>query len=125
MFGQEAFEYVPPNPKDSLSPPKKTSQETFKHSSINPAYPFLSHISQLIGASETKPFECVGSIDEARASLVSSIKHYNSRGKSAPNELLLLADKIDEDPDDKTREDIKDIHFLPKEYLSLLKENLS
>ncbi len=90
----------------------------------------LEYFIELIGQSEHKPFECVGSIDEVNLSVTLAIRNYLSTGKELP---YLFAEYVSrelyapESIDDKYTEYCKEYNqqnLLPDEFSEILKKEM-
>ena len=82
---------------------------------------------QLIGLTETKPFECVGTIDEVNASLCETIKRRSGKlpylleyYKTTPNYLKYKNENIS-----TLLNAYNDKHFLTKKFEDILKNNIN
>lgn len=88
----------------------------------------LQHqFDQLIGLSETKPFECVGTIDEVNASLCESIKHRTGKMpylleyyKTTPNYLKYRDENIS-----SLLNAYNSKHFLLKKFEDILRKKIN
>lgn len=88
-------------------------------------------IRELVGLEGHKPFECVGTREESILAIALAIRKYKSAGKQIPPLLLSLERKLGLD-DAKTVQLLEEEiqkgwnyqHFLPEEYVKLLKESL-
>lgn len=80
----------------------------------------LPILKELIGDASTKPFECVGTIKEVRYALSLTI---NKLGNNLPYLLKYYKDNY-ELIDEKLEDSYNEIHNLPEEFESILKENL-
>jgi len=89
-------------------------------------------IRQLVGLGQHKPFECVGTIEESVLAISLAIQKYRSAGKQVPSLLLSLEKELGIDKN-KTIRILKERiengwnqeHFLPPEYVRLLKKAIS
>lgn len=81
----------------------------------------------LSGASDVKPFECVGTVDEVKAALCLSLEMYPDKlpfllQYFKDSDLFKECSKIDKDT---LLSAFEDEHFLPSDYLDLLKSKLN
>jgi len=76
-------------------------------------------LNELRGKTDTKPFECVGTVEEVELSLAHALKEYQS--ESLMNDL-----SINTQPENlkKALKEWNAIHFLPKEFETLLQEKI-
>ena len=87
----------------------------------------IEHIKAEIGLTPVKPFECVGTRDEARLALLLVIKRYLREGQEVPEALLLLKSELhisEETEAELTKRLLNtwaDTYNLPPEYLAVLK----
>lgn len=85
-------------------------------------------VRELVGLTNTKPFECVGTKDEAKLSLALSIHRYQTLGKEVLLALLDIAKELKLDPPmvEKLKETVvkawNNEHFVPDAYMKLLKD---
>lgn len=90
----------------------------------------LNYFTELIGKSEHKPFECVGSIDEVNLAVTLAIKNCKSQGEELPllfREYVSLGMYNPEDTDEKYREmccGYNENNLLPQEFAQILKKEM-
>lgn len=90
----------------------------------------VSFIRELVGLGKQKPFECVGTKEEAKLALALSISRYQNLGKEAPKALLDIEKELMLDPSivEKLKQTVakgwNNEHFVPDLYVSLLKNAL-
>ncbi len=88
----------------------------------------LSFIKELVGLSPVKPFECVGTRDEAKVSLLLSIEKCKKEHREVPEGLLLIKSDLDLSETDShhLQEGViahwSDTYNLPEEYITLLRQ---
>jgi len=89
-------------------------------------------IRALVGLGKNKPFECVGTGEESILAVALAIEKYRSLGEQTPPLLLSLEKELGLDVvkivqmlEDKLRKGWNSEHFLPEEYVKLLKEALA
>jgi len=89
--------------------------------------PIIEHIRAEVGLTPVKPFECVGTRDEARLALFLAIDRYATEGREIPEALLTVKSDLAISEDSyfqlKSRllDTWADTYNLPDEYLSLLR----
>lgn len=90
------------------------------------------HVVDLVGLGEHKPFDCVGTENESRVALLLAVEGYRLRGQVAPQFLLSIATKLDQDKLQdvnalryKLKTDWDNEHLLPEEYRVLLQQKMS
>lgn len=110
-------------------------------------YPYLSHeqmivsfgmdlfaqptivrfIRELVGLTQVKPFECVGTRDEASLSLLLCVEKYKKEGREVPEGLLLIKSDLGKSETDvrRLKESVMDhwgdTYNVTEEHLSLLR----
>ncbi|MBE6862265.1 MAG: hypothetical protein E7497_05125 [Ruminococcus sp.] len=90
----------------------------------------LEYFIELIGQSEHKPFECVGSIDEVNLAVTLAIRNYLSAGSELPylfSEYVSRGFYSPEAIDDKYREycgEYNQQNLLPDEFAEILKKEM-
>ena len=90
----------------------------------------LDYFTKLIGKSEHKPFECVGSIDEVNLAVQMTIKKYLKEKTPIPLLLekymemgLYSPDGIDEKAEEYMSK-YNDVNLLPEKFELILKEEM-
>ena len=84
------------------------------------------YFEALVGLTEYKPFECVGTIDESRTALKLDVDKYEKEKGRVPEFLKDLLNQIE-----KSRYEYKDFsklegeNFVPESYLKEIKKLLS
>lgn len=84
-------------------------------------------IRELVGLTEVKPFECVGTRDEAILSLLLSVAKYKKEGREIPEGLLLIKSDLGKTDEDMRRlkelviDHWGDTYNVSEEHLSLLR----
>lgn len=87
----------------------------------------LTYVSQLVGLSPVKPFDCVGTRAEAKLAVVLSIDQYVARAREIPEGLLRIKGDLSLEKGEVVtlQSDVLDnwgdTYNLPPEYLSLLR----
>lgn len=87
----------------------------------------IEHIRALVGLTPVKPFECVGTRDEAKLAVILTVGKYLKDGREVPEGLLKIKSDLD-----LSREDIAELHHIvlddwgdtynvPPEHISLLR----
>ena len=91
-----------------------------------------NYFNELVGLSKHKPFECVGTEEEAKLAAALSINNYRQGGNNIPSVLLELEKDLSlDDPnlvknlEEKVKNGWGDENFLPAKHLHLLKEVLA
>lgn len=84
----------------------------------------IKTLSELCGMSETKPFECVGSVNEVRLALSETVLQYKKRGQKLPKLLELFNSWNLEGFSDfySVLESYDENNHLPLEFSAILKE---
>jgi len=88
----------------------------------------LQHIRALVGLTPVKPFECVGTRDEAKLALLLTIEKYRKESREIPEGLLKIkSDLGGSDTDitlleDRVLEEWGDTFNLPPEHLTALRQ---
>lgn len=111
-----------------LSPfmPQKTLLEIFGSDYFQDEN-ILEHIRALVGLTPVKPFECVGTRDEARLALLLTINKCKAEGREIPEGLLAIKSDLPITDDDMVLlahavlEEWGDTFNLPPEHLTVLR----
>ena len=88
----------------------------------------VRYIRELVGLTEVKPFECVGTRDEAALSLLLCVAKYKKEGREIPEGLLMIKSDLGKSDIDMRRlqESViahwGDTYNVTEEHLSLLRE---
>ncbi len=83
----------------------------------------IEFIRQLVGLEKQKPFECVGTKEEAKLALALSVRRYREVGKEPPLELVAIEKAIGQ-TDEGVLTAWNSEHFVPKHYETLLRRML-
>lgn len=105
---------------------KEQMMDIFGHDYFQ-SEPILSYIRELTGLLPVKPFECVGTRDEAKLAVVLSVKKYESENREIPEGLLKI--KSDLNLSDAAVADLSesvlrrwgDTYNVPEEHLTILR----
>jgi len=88
-------------------------------------------IRALVGLKEPKPFECIGTKEESILAVALAIRRYKDLGGKIPSMLVSLGKELGLDDtktvqllEDKIKKRWNSEHFLPEEYVKLLKAAL-
>ncbi len=86
----------------------------------------LQFIRELVGVISVKPFECVGTREEAKLALLLSLQSYKQIGREIPEGLLRIKTEAGLQDGDVTQlslrsfDHISDMHNVPDEHLTLI-----
>ena len=87
-------------------------------------------ISYMVGLSRNKPFDCVGTYDEAKLALALTMRRYNKSNVSIPIGLRAVWNKLHMNESEVKKLTVKELeyfsprHFLPSSYVANLKRLL-
>ncbi len=88
-------------------------------------------VRELVGLEGDKPFECVGTREESVLAIALALRKYRDAGRRIPPLLFSLERELGLDDtktirllEEKIQKGWNDQHFLPEEYVRLLKEEL-
>ncbi len=79
-------------------------------------------MAELLGLTEVKPFECVGTVDEVRWSLKKVLSHYKARKMALPALVAYFEKNVDVDTVGELEKGGVE-HMIPTSYLALLEDH--